>query len=328
MRYGAFIPQGWQLDLVGVEPRQQWNTMLGVARVLESAGYESAWVYDHFHTVPVPSQEATYEAWSLMSALAVTTETIRLGQMCTANSYRMPSYLAKVAAGVDVMSGGRLEMGIGAGWYEHEYRGYGYEFPKASVRIGQLREGVEIMRRMWTEDEVSFEGEYYTLDGAICRPRPLQQPHIPIWVAGGGEKLTLRVAARFADYTNFAMSVEEFAHKSTVLAEHCRTVGRDFDTIVRSTNSDIVIGETTADVAERMDWIRAHYEPYLGAERANRYAGRLVESHLVGTPEQIVEQLRPWVAAGMTYLIGYFHEAAYDTAGMELFAAEVAPAFS
>jgi alkanesulfonate monooxygenase SsuD/methylene tetrahydromethanopterin reductase-like flavin-dependent oxidoreductase (luciferase family) len=248
--------------------------------------------------------------------------------MCTANSYRSPSYLAKVAAGIDVMSGGRLEMGIGAGWYEHEYLGYGYEFPKPSIRIGQMREGVEIMRRMWTEDEVHFEGKYYTLEGGICRPRPLQQPHIPIWVAGGGEKLTLRVAARFADYTNFGMSLDEFVHKSEVLAEHCSDFGRDFDSIVRSTNSDIVIGESEADVAERLDRIRAHYEPYLGAERANRYADRLVESHLVGTPEQIVEQLRPWVAAGLTYLIGYFHGAAYDTSGLELFAAEVAPAFS
>lgn len=328
MRYGAFIPQGWRLDLIGIEREKHWDTMLGVARTVESAGFESAWVYDHFHTVPVPSQEVTYEAWSLMSALAVTTETIRLGQMCTANSYRSPSYLAKVAAGIDVMSGGRLEMGIGAGWYEHEYLGYGYEFPKPSIRIGQLREGVEIMRRMWTEDEVHFEGKYYTLEGGICRPRPIQQPHIPIWVAGGGEKLTLRVAARFADNTNFGVSLDEFVHKSEVLADHCSAVGRDFDSIVRSTNSDIVIGKSEADVAERLDRIRAHYEPYLGAERANRYADRLVESHLVGTPEQIVEQLRPWAAAGMTYLIGYFLGAAYDTSGIELFAAEVAPAFS
>ena len=328
MRYGAFIPQGWRFDLVGVEPEQHWDTMLGVARTLEATGYESAWVYDHFHTNPVPSQEVTYEAWSLMSALAVTTDTIRLGQMCTANSYRAPSYLAKVAAGVDVLSGGRLEMGIGAGWYEHEYLGYGYEFPKASVRIGQLREGVEIMRRMWTEDEVHFAGEYYELEGGICRPRPLQRPHIPIWVAGGGEKLTLRISARFADYTNFGITLDEFIHKSAVLADHCAAVGRDFDAIVRTSNSDVVIGATEADVVDRMDWLRAHYEPYLGAERANRYVDRLVETHLVGTPEQIVERLTPWVEAGMSYLIAFFHEAAHDTSGMELFAAEVAPAFN
>ena len=123
------------------------------------------------------------------------------------------------------------------------------------------------------------------------------------------------------------MTLDEFVHKSAVLADHCSAVGRDFDAIVRSTNSDVVIGATEAEVAERMDWLRAHYEPYLGAERADRYVGRLMETHLVGTPEQIVEHLTPWVEAGVSYLIAFFHEAAYDTSGMELFASDVAPAF-
>ena len=141
MRFGCFIPQGWRLDLVGIGSEQQWPTMRSVARTIEDSGYESLWVYDHFHTVPVATQEVTYEAWTLMAALAAATETVRLGQMCTCNSYRPPSYLAKAAATIDVISGGRVEMGIGAGWYEGEYNGYGYEFPKASVRIGMLREG-------------------------------------------------------------------------------------------------------------------------------------------------------------------------------------------
>lgn len=152
MRYGAFIPQGWRLDLVGIDPPDQWPTMLGVAKTIEAAGYESIWVYDHFHTVPIPTQEASYDAWTLMAALAPTTTSVRLAQMCTSNSYRNPAHLAKIAADIDVISNGRVDVGIGAGWYEHEYRGYGYDFPKASVRIGQLGEGVEIMRRMWSED--------------------------------------------------------------------------------------------------------------------------------------------------------------------------------
>jgi F420-dependent oxidoreductase-like protein len=210
MRFGAFVPQGWRLDLVGIEREDEWSTMVDVAQTIERAGYESLWVYDHFHTVPVPTQEVTYEAWTLMAALATVTDTVRLGQMCTCNSYRPPSYLAKVAASIDVISGGRVEMGIGAGWYEHEYDGYGYPYPKPSVRIGQLREGVEIMKRMWTEDEVHFDGEHYTLKGAICQPKPLQDPHIPFWIAGGGEQLTLRVAARYASYTNFGADLDEF----------------------------------------------------------------------------------------------------------------------
>src|SRR5665811_1289435 len=121
MRFGAFVPQGWRLDLVGLETSQHWDTITSVAETIESTGYESLWVYDHFHTVPVPTQEVTYEAWTLMSALAAVTGTVRLGQMCTCNSYRPPPYLAKAAASIDAISGGRLEMGIGAGWYEHEY---------------------------------------------------------------------------------------------------------------------------------------------------------------------------------------------------------------
>lgn len=298
--------------------------MLSVAKTAEAAGYESVWVYDHFHTVPVPTQEVTYEAWSLMAALAAATDTVRLGQMCTCNGYRPPSYLAKVAASIDVISGGRLEMGIGAGWYEHEYKGYGYPFPKASVRIGQLREAVEIMQRMWTEDVVEFDGKYYRLDGAISRPKPIQKPHVPFWIAGGGEQLTLNVAARYASYTNYASTVEEFEHKSNVLRRHCEEVGRNFEEIVRSTNFNIVCEETEADVEERIASILNRYRPFVSEERLGGVE-RLVRAHS-GTPEQVIEKIRPWADAGMSYAIVYFPEAAYDTSGMERFAGEVIPA--
>jgi len=153
MKFGAFVPQGWRLDLVGLDVDQHWPTMLGVALDIERLGYESLWVYDHFHTVPEPTQEVTYEAWTLMAALASTTSTVRLGQMCTCNTYRPPSYLAKVAATIDVISDGRLEMGIGAGWYEHEHDGYGYPFLSPGGRLGMLREGVEIMKLLDEIDE-------------------------------------------------------------------------------------------------------------------------------------------------------------------------------
>jgi F420-dependent oxidoreductase-like protein len=327
MRYGAFIPQGWRLDLVGIDRSEQWPTMLGVARTIEVLGYESAWVFDHFHTVPVPTQESSYEAWTLMAALAPTTSTVRLGQMCTSNGYRNPAHLAKIAADIDVISNGRVDMGIGAGWYENEYLGYGYEFPKASVRIGELEEGVEIMRRMWTEDEVVFDGRYYHLDGPISRPKPVQGS-IPIWVAGGGEKLTLRVAARFADYTNFGSSVEEFTHKSAILAAHAADVGRDVDEIVRSSLFTIVVAETEADVSGRVEQYVARIGAVAGEDKGEAARANLDRLGLVGTPEQIVEQLRPWVEAGMSYSIGYFPDAAYDTTGLDLFATQVAPALA
>ncbi len=325
MRFGAFVPQGWRLDLVGIPETDHWPTMLHVAKVIESAGFESAWVYDHFHTVPNPTQEVTYEAWTLMAALAAATDTVRLGQMCTCNSYRPPSYLAKVASSIDVISGGRLEMGIGAGWYEHEYRGFGYEFPKASVRIGMLREAVEIMLALWTEDEVTYEGKYYQLNGAINRPKGIQQPTIPLWVAGGGEKLTLNVAARYASYTNFGGDPDEFVHKTAILHAHCADVGRDPHEITLSSNFNFVIGEDERQVRDRLGDLTERYRPFVDPAKLDR----IIESNTVGgTPEQIVAHLEEWKTAGCAYAIVYFPEAAYDTDGIELFSREVIPALA
>ena len=325
MRFGAFVPQGWRMDLVGIPTERHWETIRSVAAAIERSGYESLWVYDHFHTVPVPSQEATHEAWTLMAALAAVTDRVRLGQMCTCVAYRPPAYLAKVAATIDVISGGRLEMGIGAGWYQHEYEGYGYEFPRPAARIGQLREAVEIMRRLWTEETVDYEGDYYRLKGAICRPKPVQVPHIPLWVAGGGEQLTLRVAARHASYTNFGSSAEEFARKSEILAAHCREAGTDFGSIVRSTNLFVVCRETEREVEEELARIMDRYRKVVPEEQAER-ASEMYRP-MAGTPEQLAEKLRPWARAGLGYAIVYFPDAAYDDAGLELFAREVAPAF-
>jgi F420-dependent oxidoreductase-like protein len=325
MRFGAFIPQGWRLDLQGVPVEEHWPTMLRIAGGLEAAGYESAWVYDHFHTVPVPTQEPVYEAWTLMAALAVKTERLRLGQMCTSNSYRMPSYLAKVAANIDVLSGGRLEVGIGAGWYEHEYRGYGYPFPEPAVRIRQLREGVEILRAMWTEDVVVYDGKHYQLDGAICRPKPMQDPHPPLWIAGGGEQLTLRVVARYADYANFAGTLDNFLHKKQVLEEHCAAVGRDPSEITLSSNFDVIIGETETDVEAKLDWLADTFAAYRDTDPAE-YRERYRRSALVGTPDELVERLRRRAEHGLEVAILYFPDAAYDPSSYELFAGDVATA--
>ncbi len=326
MRFGAFVPQGWRLDLSGIPVDHHWKTMLGVATSIERLGFESLWVYDHFHTVPEPLQEVTYEAWTLMAALAATTETVRLGQMCTCNTYRPPAYLAKVAANIDVISGGRLEMGIGAGWYEHEHDGYGYPFLPPGGRLGMLREGVEIMKAMWTEETVDYDGKYYQLKGAICQPKPVQQPHIPFWIAGGGEKVTLRIAARYASYTNFGGDLDQFAHKSEILAAHCTEVGTDYDGIVRSTNFNIVCAETETEVEEKKAWLKTHLSQYIPEEKAERSV-KLFDA-MSGTPGQIAARLAEWEKAGMTYAIVYFPDAAYDSSSMELFAKEVIPALS
>jgi F420-dependent oxidoreductase-like protein len=327
MRFGAFVPQGWRLTLSGIDLDQHWPTMLGIARDLERLGFESAWVYDHFHTIPEPTQEVTYEAWTMMAALAATTDTIRLGQMCTCNTYRPPSYLAKVAASIDVISGGRLEMGIGAGWYEHEHHGYGYPFLPPAGRLGMLREGVEIMKAMWTEDVVDYEGEHYTLKGAICQPKGMQKPHIPFWIAGGGEKVTLKIAAKYAQYTNFGGDhLDVFEDKSALLAEHCRNVGTDFDSITRSANFNILCAETEAGVEEKKSWLYGHIAKYVSEGAARRFTDMFDPTS--GTPEQVVARLKEFEAAGMGYAIIQFADIAYDRGSVELFAREVMPAFA
>jgi F420-dependent oxidoreductase-like protein len=328
MRFGTFIPQGWRLDLAGIEPAMQWQTMRGLAEAADAGPFESIWVYDHFHTRPIPTDEATHEAWSLMAAFAAVTNRVRLGQMCTCIGYRNPAYLAKVAATIDAVSGGRVEMGIGGGWYEHEWRAYGYGFPRAGERLQMLDEGVEIMHQLWTTGAATLNGNHYQVDGAICRPLPLQQGGIPFWIAGGGEKVTLRIAARYARYTNFDGTPEVFRRKSEVLAEHCRDIGRDFSQIVRSSNYNVIIGETDADVRDKLDWVRAHYARYLPADVIESTMRMFSEGPLVGTPEQMIERLIEAREMGMAYAITYFIDLAYDRSSIDLFAKEVIPALA
>jgi alkanesulfonate monooxygenase SsuD/methylene tetrahydromethanopterin reductase-like flavin-dependent oxidoreductase (luciferase family) len=238
--------------------------------------------------------------------------------------YRNPAHLAKVAATVDVVSGGRVEMGIGGGWYEHEWRAYGYGFPSAGDRLGMLDEGVQIMRQLWTAGTATLAGKYYQVDGAIGSPRPVQDGGIPLWIAGGGERRTLRIAARYAQYTNFDWTPDVFARKSEILARHCQDVGTDFDAITRSSNFNVIIGETEQDVADKLAWVREHYSALVPAQSVERYMG-LYSGGLVGTPEQIAEKLARLGDLGLGYAIGYFVDAAYDSAGIDLFAAKVVP---
>ncbi|QAY59056.1 TIGR03560 family F420-dependent LLM class oxidoreductase [Microbacterium protaetiae] len=328
MRFGTFLPQGWRFDLVGIDPSEQWNTMRSLARRADAGPWESLWVYDHFHTTPVPSQEATHEAWTLMSAFAASTDRIRLGQMCTCMGYRNPAYLAKVAATVDHVSNGRLEMGIGGGWYEHEWRAYGYGFPEVPQRLRMLREGVEIMHQAWTTGTATLDGREYQVDGAIVQPLPVQSGGVPIWVAGGGEKVTLKIAAQYASYTNFAGSLEEWDRKDAALRAHCSTLGRDQSEIVRSSNFNTIVAPTEAEAHERLAAVKARLLPHLGQERADRAEREYLTSPAFGTPEQIVERLGEYAAHGMGYSIHYFPELAYDITGWELFEREVIPALS
>lgn len=329
MRFGTFIPQGWRQDLTGIDPREHWAVMRGLVEHADNGqAWESVWVYDHFHSVPDPNGEAVHEAWSLMNAFAAVTSRVRLGQMCTCMAYRNPAYLAKVATTADVISGGRVEMGIGGGWYEHEWRAYGYGFPRAGERLRMLDEGVQIFRQMWSTGTATLHGTHYDVEGAMLSPLPLQAGGPPLWIAGGGEKVTLRIAAQHAAYTNFGGTPEAFAAKSAILAEHCRAVGRDFEEITRSSNFNVVIAPTEAEIPALLDRYEAHYAKTLPAPRAASVREELRTGLLVGTPEQIVERLGELAGLGLKYTICYFPMVAYDRSGQELFEREVIPALA
>jgi len=315
MRFGTFVPQGWKGDLDGVPADQQWDRILAFARVIEGAGYDSIWVYDHFHTYPVVKHESTFEAWTLMAALAAVTTRARLGQMCTCALYRPPSILAKVAANVDVISGGRLDVGIGAGWSKGEFEAYGYPFPSAGQRLDQLEEAVQVLIAMWTEEEAVFKGEHYVVDGAINRPRPLQEPHPPLWIAGGGEKRTLRIVAKYGDFANFGDSFESFRHKSAVLADHCEAVGRPYEEIGRTSHLMSVIGRDDADLRKKLD---------IAARRRSTTPEKFSEEEFGVTVSEAVDTMGQFVDEGCSDMILYFYDMG-ENDSLELFAAEVIP---
>ena len=296
MKIGAFIPQGWRMDLSGVTKENQWKTILDSASKIENLGYESIWVYDHFHTVPTPTQDPTYECWSLMSALSQTTSRVRLGQMCTCNSYRNPSYLTKVASTIDVMSGGRLEYAIGAGWYDQEYEAYGYEYPSAGIRLKMLEESLIIYKRMTTQEKASFEGEYYQIKDAINQPKPIQEPHPPLWVCGGGEKVTLKLLARYGDYGNWDVDVDGFISKSNILKQHCETENRNFDDIGKTLHTNVIIGDNQSDLNNKLEKI---------SEATSIPKDIYLKKPLVGVKNEVFEKIDEFETHGCVYLIAY-----------------------
>jgi F420-dependent oxidoreductase-like protein len=300
MDIGVIVPQGWRMDLVGIsDPSEAYETMTRVAQEADTLGYHSIWLYDHFHTVPTPTQEVTLECWTSTAALARDTRRVRIGQMVTCNSYRHPALLAKMASTVDALSQGRLEFGIGAGWYEEEYLAYGYPFPGTHERLERLREAVEIILAMWTQPEASFEGTYYQVRGAINQPKGVQQPHIPLLIGGGGEKVTLRLVAQYANACNVGGDILTIKHKLAVLKQHCEALGRDYESIKRTTLiDDCVIAETEADVLAKLT----------PQQRDNLQALR--KTWLIGTPEQIRERLAEYEEARIQELVVRFVDAA------------------
>jgi F420-dependent oxidoreductase-like protein len=329
IKFGLIVPQGWKLDLPDdISPVEQFEIIVRTARDAEKLGYESIWLFDHFHTVPIVKNRSVFECWTTLSALAAKTDRVKLGQIVTCNSYRNPSLLAKHASILDVISGGRLVLGMGAGWYEHEYLGYGYDFPRAAERIGMLDEAVEIIKRMWTEPVVNFEGKYYKLQGAINYPKPVQKPRPPIVIGGGGEKLTLRVVAKHADIYNLNIGTPEyFERKVRILREHCASIKRDPNEIELSFHTDVIIGETEAEVRGLVQELIDE-----GLNKKYRCKGiwdpmskdEYLWGRIVGTPEQCAGQIKEFIKLGATHFVLFFRKAV-ERETHKLFAKEVIP---
>ncbi|QBD80275.1 LLM class F420-dependent oxidoreductase [Ktedonosporobacter rubrisoli] len=294
IKFGLSLPQGWALDLASIkDPVKAYETMLSVAQTADESGYESAWLVDHFHTAP-PSQEITFEAWTTTTALACLTRRIRIGQLVTCNGYRNPALLAKMASTVDVLSHGRLNFGIGSGWHEHEYRAYGYgdEYPAAPERLRQLREAVQVILAMWTQEEATFEGEYYQVRGAINQPKGVQQPHIPLLIGGGGEQVTLKMVAQYGDICNIGGDLATLERKFAILKQHCEAIGRDYSSIRRTVLTFCSIADTD--------------EQALAAIPANtiaRWPQEIIACSLIGSPETIRQRIAAYEAAGVQELI-------------------------
>ena len=321
VRFGLFVPQGWIMDLVEIEdPIEQYETMSRVAQTAERLGFDSIWLFDHFHTYYKPVLETTFECWTSTAALARDTKTIRLGQMVTCNGYRNPALLAKMASTVDVLSHGRLDFGIGAGWYEHEYLAYGYEYqPTPGERLRMLGEALQVITAMWTEPYASFEGNYYKISGAINEPKGVQKPHPPIWIGGSGEKVTLKLAAKYGDAINLGGNLDNmdyYHHKLDVVRAHCDDIGRDPATIIHSANVETTLlrpGDDPDALTKtyRRDQTLAEYKTHA----------------VVGGPQEVIDTYGRLIDAGMDYIIVSDLPGLARIDVIEYLAAEVLPAF-
>ncbi|MFQ5878755.1 MAG: LLM class F420-dependent oxidoreductase [Dehalococcoidia bacterium] len=296
-----------------------YDELVKLWRAAEQLGYDSAWVFDHFMPLTENYQGPCLEGMVALTALATQTSRLRLGALVLGNSYRHPALLANMAATQDIISNGRLEMGIGAGWHQREYDAYGIPFPPPAVRIRQLAEAIQVLKLLWTEHKANFSGKYYTLTEALCEPKPIQKPRPPIWVGGAGPQLTLRVVAQHADgWNTFASGIEEYQALLKALADHCAALDRDPATVQKSLHITLVIGRTSDEAEAKLQRI-----PLGRRDRTLEDARRRL---VAGTPEECIARLKQYASLGVNhFIIGMM--APYDYAGLELFAQKVIPAF-
>ena len=303
----------------GIQTGQQfagWDEIVRIWQRAEALGYDTAWTYDHFVAVMMDPFDPTLEAWSCLAALAALTSRIRIGALVTGNTYRHPAVLAKIATTVDVISRGRLEFGIGAGWYEPEHAMFGLPFGSASERCARLDEALRVIRALWQEPQATFAGAHYHLQAAIAEPKPVQRPYPPITIAGAGEKRLLPIVARHADAWSSFGSPDVFRRKIAILRGYCDAEQRDCDAIEKGVLVPTAITDDLSTVAPMIQGY-AMYQQLSEAE-AQRWM-------LLGRADDVCRQIDAFLAAGVTHFVVTLSPYNFDA--FERFAAEILPRY-
>ena len=309
--FGANIPQAGS----------DYNTMRQVAVECEKCGFDFVWISDHLQDLASP--KPYFESWTTLSALAAETNRVRLTTVLMNNLFRHPSLLAKMSATLDIISKGRLNLGIGAGWYSEECASYGIQFPKPLDRIQQLEEAIEILKEMWTRDDVTFAGKYYTLKNATLNPKPIQKPHPPIWTGiMNGKSRMLRTIAKYADgwtiSSLYLPTPKELQQMKQSLDECCRAIGRDPNQIEQGLGVGCVISKDEEGLRMKVEKFKPMTITVKGYSAA--------QTRLEGTPPQLIEKLRAYTDVGVTYFVMNFPDVT-SIEPIRLFSEKVMPAF-
>jgi F420-dependent oxidoreductase-like protein len=302
VEFGVMLPQ----------IKRSWDDMKTAAQEMDRLGFHSVWLNDHLYGIPMPAIPIM-EAWTALSAVGAVTSSVQLGTLVSPIGFRNPALFAKMIATLDQITAGRVIVGLGSGWFAQEFSGYGIEFPPVQDRLAQLDEGIDLMRRMWTEPQVSFNGRHFHTEDVYCEPKPTRRP--PIMIGGGGEKVLLRLVAKHADiWNNLAVNLEQLDKKADVLRRHCETVGRDPAAIRISQQTMVVIGSDDADAQSK-------------AAKAMRIYGGHMGSGIAGTPAQCIDKIGALQRQGCTlFMIEFFGRDVREPAA--LFAEKVMPAFA
>ena len=310
MRFGVFTGM----------TMQTWEAVLALWRHIEATGWDIGCVTDHFMPNTKDREGPVLESWSTLSALAALVPRMRVGTIVLGNTYRHPAVVAKIAAQVDIISGGRLLLGLGAGWQQNEHEAYGIPFYTMRERLERLDEACTVIRSLWSGHRSNFRGRYYQLSDAPLDPKPVQKPYPELMIGGGGERITLRIVARHADHWNVWGGPKVLARKSAILEEHCSKVGRDSRSIGRSVNMVLLITEKSEEIGRLAETL---------AKRLGSHLADARDTCLAGTPDQIRETLHELQKAGATTLFipTIFRPPEELRRDMDRFITEIAPAF-